>query len=190
MNSNFPRLPRGFLLVISILLSFLFAPKLNKNMLLSMLDFIGMIASILFTAFGIWISVIDPKKVLILTQKSPNINDEDSVVYQLCYYLVCCTFILISVIFLNYFALTYAAWHSVIQPYTKDIKSFPIILKIVSFTFITFLYLCMLWIAIAVLSPAIRTMSNYRNICIQTNTKDRAFGPQKHKKYINDSKSD
>ena len=165
MSTQRPKLPYYKIFSISLLLSALLTRGISFETLTSMLDFLGIITPILFTAFGIWIGIIDPSKILLINSCEDNLNTDDSIIYQLCYYLMCCTGALIVIIVLKFMFFTYVVWKSLqFYLFGGNIAYLIIGFKYCMTTVVTFLYCSILWISCAILSPLITTMKNYRKI--------------------------
>lgn len=162
MNSQRPKFPYITITLISVFLSIILTGQLSHSILTSMLDFLGLITPILFTAFGIWIGIIDPSKILFQSSKE-SVEAEDSIIYQLCYYLMCCTFVLIVVISLKFIFFTYPSWKELLSLFPIKINDKILItLKYIASALVTFLYFSILWISFAILAPLIRTMTSYK----------------------------
>lgn len=154
---NRPRFPKMILGIISLVMGIPFSIKLNGEALSDLLDFLGIITPILFSAFGIWIGVIDPSKILFnKNDQTTTLTQEDNTVYKLCYFLMYCTFILIAIIILKFFFITASSWNGTLLK-----NSFT---KICLTSIITFLYLSILWVSLAVLFPLIKAIGNFEKI--------------------------
>jgi len=168
-NADSPRLPVKFMLGVSFLIGVVFLYlNINRETLTSMLDFLTLIAPILFTAFGIWIGIIDPRSIFdrskVIDSRDMQSNEAseqlENLSYKLCYFLMCCTFVIIAVIILEFLFLTYPAWIKILKytPYENAIKS---IMKFIATTAITFLFCIVAWVAFAILYPLNKTMNQH-----------------------------
>lgn len=165
MSIQQPKLPYFKITLISVFFSALLTRGISFETLTAMLDFLGIITPILFTAFGIWIGIIDPSKILLTNNTEEGLNTDDSIIYQLCYYLMCCTGALITIIVLKFTLFTYSAWKPLLfYLFDQNIIYLIIVLKYCITSVVTFLYCSILWISCAILAPLIIAMKNYKKV--------------------------
>jgi uncharacterized membrane protein len=144
---------------LSFVIGMILAPGMSFDALSSMLDFIATIAPVLFTAFGIWIGIIDPKCIFSNADSHEKETDEiENLGYRLCYFLMWCTLVLVSTITLKALFITYVSWQRFLIYINWDIVPF---LKTIATMMITALYLIELWVAIAVVLPQHLTMKKH-----------------------------
>lgn len=166
ITKSTPLFPKKTLLALALLCGALLSWGLNNKAITELLDFLGLITPILFTAFGIWIGVIDPSKILFNKQKNDTaLTQEDNTVYKLCYFLMYCTFILIAIIILKFFIIAATSWHTTLLSIGYYFPHWlTLILKMVCVTLISFLYLSILWLSFAILFPLLKTIDNFEKM--------------------------
>jgi len=158
-----PKIPIFMFFIITTVITILLFSGMHFASLSSMVDFLAVISPVLFTAFGIWIGVLDPSR-LFSRLRAPDDNKSGRIVYNLCHILIYSTYVLIITIILKALFLSYPSWSRIFilidSNYVVIIK---ILLKFFTTYVIIMLYLIEIWVAFGVISPMDGVMDQHEN---------------------------